>query len=648
VPLVPAQIQPLKVAFCDGNKAPYVLRNETGDLTGLDVEYWNMLLENMRRIAGISNVSEGLKKVLNERPSVTVLPKKILLDRLQEQIYDIALCAIEVDLDLSRFVDFSLPYATAGYQGVVLKQDSIIDGMTVLKQAFGPSNAWALFSLLLLVILSILFAHLIWIFERKDNPNINKYYGPGVFDSWWLGIVTAMTVGYGDKVPVTVQGKILTIAWMFAGTYCVGMFGAAVTSTFVNSQNLNYLPPSDKLLQIQTVSDLSGYRLGTSSMIAKNFLEQQQLNSTVWIYANVTELLTAVVNNSIDVAVDEIWTVRWLLQYDTNFKKDNLIQVGDVLEQRPRVMAIGRPGYDVDRIFHLLQVAQSDLMYGTGELNYKQLTEKWLKSTAKAPVSTYIDRFDEALMRWCIIYMIGLGIFMVLWGLFVIWHYWTEIKQSRIRFGLLRSMGLGLKFSQKDLRDGARKLFKEVDSNQDGFVDMDEILVFFRGLGQELSDRDVQIFFYESVENSVADEEDEEELKPRLTAEHFEQIVTKLVIGPKSAVNRSELTAPVMRMHLEQTKLEIFEHMDRLEKKLELLGCDSPKSQEARQIFRRRSKSSKSYAPGMIARASYDALKAEEIASLDSSGDPFKANHTARNGSNVQNAIPGLIPSLES
>eukprot|EP00960_Hanusia_phi_P078178 768790-Hanusia_phi.AAC.12 len=429
-----------------------------------------------------------------------------------------------------------------------------------------------------------------------------------------------MTVGYGDKVPVTVQGKILTIAWMFAGTYCVGMFGAAVTSTFVNSQNLNYLPPSDKLLQIQTVSDLSGYRLGTSSMIAKNFLEQQQLNSTVWIYANVTELLTAVVNNSIDVAVDEIWTVRWLLQYDTNFKKDNLIQVGDVLEQRPRVMAIGRPGYDVDRIFHLLQVAQSDLMYGTGELNYKQLT--------------------EVLSR----------------------HYWTEIKQSRIRFGLLRSMGLGLKFSQKDLRDGARKLFKEVDSNQDGFVDMDEILVFFRGLGQELSDRDVQMYLIESI-----CEEDEEELKPRLTAEHFEQIVTKLVIGksrepalmldcssgPKSAVNRSELTAPFQI----SAKLEIFEHMDRLEKKLELLGCDSPKSvrvskfvtghknanpqQEARQIFRRRSrhclhaffflirslgKSSKSYAPGMIARASYDALKAEEIASLDSSGDPFKAN----------------------
>ena len=41
--------------------------------------------------------------------------------------------------------------------------------------------------------------------------------------------MTALTVGYGDKVPITYAGKMVSIAWMFTATYCVGMFGAAVT-----------------------------------------------------------------------------------------------------------------------------------------------------------------------------------------------------------------------------------------------------------------------------------------------------------------------------------------------------------------------------------------------------------------------------------
>ena len=108
---------------------------------------------------------------------------------------------------------------------------------------------------------------------------------------------------------------------------------------------------------------------------------------------------------------------RWLLQNDPKFKDDNLIQVGDVFEHRPRVIAIGRPGYDVDKVYHLVQVAQSDLMYGTGALNYKLLLEvcaitlkinhihhnsllifcqKWLKASVKSALSTYVDRFDKA------------------------------------------------------------------------------------------------------------------------------------------------------------------------------------------------------------------------------------------------------------
>jgi hypothetical protein len=39
--------------------------------------------------------------------------------------------------------------------------------------------------------------------------------------------------GYGDVAPVTFSGRILTVAWMLTGMYCVGLFGASVTTGLV-------------------------------------------------------------------------------------------------------------------------------------------------------------------------------------------------------------------------------------------------------------------------------------------------------------------------------------------------------------------------------------------------------------------------------
>jgi len=41
------------------------------------------------------------------------------------------------------------------------------------------------------------------------------------------------TTGYGDKVPVTVGGRILGLVWMFASIFLVALFSATLASSFV-------------------------------------------------------------------------------------------------------------------------------------------------------------------------------------------------------------------------------------------------------------------------------------------------------------------------------------------------------------------------------------------------------------------------------
>ena len=64
--------------------------------------------------------------------------------------------------------------------------------------------------------------------DEQPKPNI-KTAG----DALWWAIVTMATVGYGDKYPVTVMGRIVGAFLMIAGVGLFGTFTAYVASFFV-------------------------------------------------------------------------------------------------------------------------------------------------------------------------------------------------------------------------------------------------------------------------------------------------------------------------------------------------------------------------------------------------------------------------------
>ncbi|RQM28429.1 hypothetical protein B5M09_011928, partial [Aphanomyces astaci] len=81
------------------------------------------------------------------------------------------------------------------------------------------------FTLLSLGFLSSLLttACAVWIVEAPVNPLVSTY-GNAV----WLTVVTMATVGYGDKVPVTVAGQVVMIVFaMVSGILLTGMLSAS-------------------------------------------------------------------------------------------------------------------------------------------------------------------------------------------------------------------------------------------------------------------------------------------------------------------------------------------------------------------------------------------------------------------------------------
>ena len=92
-------------------------------------------------------------------------------------------------------------------------------------RAYGTFLAAIFLSILILLLASVAILQV----ETEADSNIK-----GASDALWWAIVTMTTVGYGDRFPVTVAGRIIASCLMLSG---VGLFGAlsgTVTSWILN------------------------------------------------------------------------------------------------------------------------------------------------------------------------------------------------------------------------------------------------------------------------------------------------------------------------------------------------------------------------------------------------------------------------------
>ena len=95
------------------------------------------------------------------------------------------------------------------------------------NRALGTFATVALISITLTIFSSIAMLN----FEIVPESNIKS-----AMDALWWSFVTITTVGYGDKYPVTPEGRVIAVILMSAGVGLFGTFTGLVASFFIESE----------------------------------------------------------------------------------------------------------------------------------------------------------------------------------------------------------------------------------------------------------------------------------------------------------------------------------------------------------------------------------------------------------------------------
>ena len=273
---------------------PFSMKDNDGIWTGISIDLW-------RQIATELNLTYEFRE----------LDQYNLLKGLTNGSLDVVVTELTITPErLDRF-DFTYPFYTAGLGiAVPFREKHVL--ISIIKQLFSSTVLGILviiFSVLLIV------GILVWLFERKLNP---EHFGgntiQGIGSGFWFSAVTMTTIGYGDKLPKTIGGRIVSLIWMFSGIILVTFFIATITSMLT----VNQLETS-----VRGLEDLKKALVGTMPYTtSESFLKNSLISFKT--YKSIDEGLEALINGEIKAFVYDAPELRYRIRQRFQGKLDVL------------------------------------------------------------------------------------------------------------------------------------------------------------------------------------------------------------------------------------------------------------------------------------------------------------------------------------
>jgi polar amino acid transport system substrate-binding protein len=280
----PGQLEARELIIGTKVAPPFAMKAEDGTWRGISIDLWRRIAEQMH---------------LRYRFQETTLQD--LIDGVAAGKFDAAVAALTVTGLRQRVVDFTQPFYSTGL-GIAATSDARITWWPIIRNVFSPGFIRAA-AVLFGISLSV--GVILWLIERRHNEHFGAHHRGFSASLWWSASAMTQAGGAaGDKVPMTLPGRLLAIMWMVTSVIVFASFTAALTSQLT----LKHLRG-----KVNGEADLQYVRVGAiANTEATEYLHHKHIACQV--LADAEAGLSALQNGRIDALVYDRALLLWLVK----------------------------------------------------------------------------------------------------------------------------------------------------------------------------------------------------------------------------------------------------------------------------------------------------------------------------------------------
>ncbi len=265
---------------------PYTMRDANGQWHGLIVDLWKELASEL-----------DLEYRFGEASPDTIM------DDLGHGRLDVAAAPFSVTVDREKTIDFSHAFLIQE-EGIAVRKGGDEERWLSVARALSTPTAWRIyFSLVAAVFVA---GAAVWLLERRRNPQFSGDAVQGVGSGFWWSGVTTVAVGYGDKVPITLWGRLVALLWMFLSLILITAFTAFVTAKLAVAEFGRVVGPAS--LRNAVVGTVEGASVG-------EYLRRQRIPHR--LYASIPKALDGLRGREIAAVVYSVPILDYYIRHDT-------------------------------------------------------------------------------------------------------------------------------------------------------------------------------------------------------------------------------------------------------------------------------------------------------------------------------------------